>query len=177
MSINKTDNSIRISGASKRSEDATYTFYVPKNVSVKIDYTSPFANDDIVISDFSSELEIKTLNPGIKLNNITGPVTLHAINGEIKAVFTSLSQESPTTITTINGDLDITIPTDTKADIELRTINGGLYTNHDIDFRKEKSGNNNMKLIGGGGDIEGTLNGGGVELNLNSVNGSVYLRK
>ena len=34
-----------------------------------------------------------------------------------------------------------------------------------------------MKLIGGGGDIKGKLNGGGIELDLNSVNGSVYLRK
>lgn len=177
LSIIKSDNTVRISGAGKRSEDATYHIFVPKNISVKIDYSSPFANEDIIVSNFSNELEIETLNPGIALNNITGPVTLHAINGEIKAVFISLSQESPSSITTINNDLDITIPANTKADIEMNTINGGLYTNHDIDFEKEKSGYNNMKLIGGGKDIEGTLNGGGVKLSLNSVNGSVYLRK
>jgi hypothetical protein len=176
LSVEKTENTVRISGATKRSEDAEYTFYFPENVSIKIDYSSPFVNGDIKVSGLANELEIETLNPGIELENVTGPLTLHAINGEIKVVFTSLSQKSPTSITTINGDLDITLPANTKADIEMSTIHGGLYTNHDIKYEKEKE-KDGLSLIGGGDDIEGELNGGGVHLDLNSVNGSIYLRK
>ena len=148
---------------------------VPKNIRVKIDYSNPFTNEKLIISDFSNELEVKTLNPGMELINMTGPLTVHAINGDVKIVITELSQESPTSITSINGDLDITLPANTKADIEMSTIHGGLYTNHDIELDKDED-KSNMKLIGGG-DINGKLNGGGVGLDLNSVNGSVYLRK
>jgi len=176
LSIVKSENTINISGASKRTEDAGYVFYIPENVSLKIDQTSPFADEDIIISDFSSELEIKTLNPGIELKNVTGPLTIHAINGEVKITFRELNQASPTSITTINGDLDVSLPINTKANVEMSTINGGLYTDFDIDFEnEERSGS--MKLIGGRKDTDGKINGGGVHLDLNSVNGSVYFRK
>ncbi|MFP4025501.1 MAG: hypothetical protein ACLFVR_13335 [Thiohalospira sp.] len=164
-----------IQGASKQSEDAKYTFKVPKGVNVKIDYRSPYAKETIKVKNFSNELEISTLNKSIDLKNVTGPVVLNTINGDINIDFASINQEAPTSISSINGVIDITLPSNTPAKISLGTINGEIFTNFDINF--EKKTKNGLSYIGGGQKINGTINGGGVDIKLSTINDNIYLRK
>ncbi len=178
LSIKESAKTIMIGGASKRSEDAKYTFFIPSNVSVKIDYYSPFGYDDLEVIGFSQELEVKTLNAGIELTDVTGPLTIHTINGDIKTDFKSLNQESPTSLTSINGDVDITVPASTNAELKLGTMHGEIYTDCDIEFgEKDDKSVSGWVMIGGHSNTDVKLNGGGVELTLNSINGSIYLRK
>ena len=147
-------------------------------MSVKIDYYSPFGYDDLKVIGFSQELEVKTLNAGIELTEVTGPLTIHTINGNIKTDFKSLNQESPTSLTSINGDIDITVPSSTNADLKLGTMHGEIYTDCDIEFeKKDDKSESGWVMIGGHSNTDGKLNGGGVELTLNTINGSIYLRK
>jgi len=178
IAVKSSGKSIFVSGASKRSEDASYTFLVPKGVNMSIDYSSPFGYETIEVEGFSGEFEAKTLNEDISLQNVTGPMSIHTINGDVTADFSSLSQTSPTAITTINGDLEINIPASTKTTIDFGTMHGEVYTDCDIEFEKkndEKHGD--MKMIGGNSNNTGKINGGGVELSLSTINGSIYLRK
>lgn len=175
LEITTIGNVIEIVGASKQAEDAHYTFKVPKGVNVKIDYRSPFAGDDIKVKNFSSELEVSILNPGIDLENVTGPVILNLTNGDINIDFGTVNQNAPISINATNGIIDITLPANTPANIAMSTINGEIFTNFDIDFeRKEKDG---LSYIGGGQKIKGTINGGGVDIKLVTINDNIYLRK
>ncbi|MEE4196507.1 MAG: DUF4097 family beta strand repeat-containing protein [Bacteroidales bacterium] len=166
---------IEIQGASKKAEDAKYIFKVPKGVNVKIDYRSPFAKETIRVVNFSNELEISTLNRNLDLKNVTGPVVLNTTNGDINIAFSSINQEAPTSISSINGVVDITLPHSTPAKISLSTINGEIFTNFDINF--EKKTKNGLSYIGGGQKINGTINGGGVDIKLSTINDNIYLRK
>jgi len=178
ISVKESGKIIMINGASKRSEDAEYTFFVPENVSMKVDYNSPFGYDDIEVEGFSGELEVSMLNAGIELKNVTGPMTIHTINGDIKAIFSKVNQNSPTSITSINGEVEIIIPASTKANLKLSTFHGEIYSDCDIEFdNKDDRGHDDMHLIGGHSNAEGKLNGGGVEMTLSSINGSIYIRK
>ncbi|MBI9055343.1 MAG: hypothetical protein JEY96_16080 [Bacteroidales bacterium] len=172
----KTDgNIVVIQAASKQAEDAHYTFKVPKGINVKIDYRSPYAGDDIKVKNFSSELEVSILNPGISLENVTGPVILSLTNGDVEIDFGTVNQNSPISINAINGIIDITLPANTPADISMSTINGEIFTNFDIDFeKKQKDG---LSYIGGGQKIKGKINGGGVDIKLVTINDNIYLRK
>jgi DUF4097 and DUF4098 domain-containing protein YvlB len=86
-----------------------------------------------------------------------------------------LSQMGPTSISLVSGFIDITMPDDSPADLYLSSISGEIYTNLDVEIM----GNNkeNMQRLGGGRNIRGTLNGGGVEVNLKTISGDIYLRK
>ncbi|MFO7828616.1 MAG: DUF4097 family beta strand repeat-containing protein [Bacteroidales bacterium] len=164
-----------IQGASKQAEDAKYIFKVPKGVNVKIDYRSAFAKDIVQVKNFSSEIEISTLNKGIDLTNVTGPLVLNSTNGDININFASVNQNAPVSISTINGIIDISLPSNTPAKISLSTINGEIFTNFDIDF--EKKTKNGLSYIGGGQKIKGSINGGGVDVKLSTINDNIYLRK
>ena len=145
---------------------------------MSIDYSSPFGYEMLEVEGFSGEFEAKTLNEDISLKNVTGPMSIHTINGDVTADFSSLSEKSPTAITTINGDLEINIPASTKTTIDFGTIHGEIYTDCDIEFEKkseEKKGD--WTMIGGNSNSTGKINGGGVELSLSTINGSIYLRK
>lgn len=176
ISVTESEKTIYISGASKRCEDAEFVFRIPSGTSLKIDYQSPFAFEDLLVDGYEGELEISTLNPDVELKNITGPVTIHAINGNIKAAFSKLDQNSPSSLTTINGELEVILPGSTPASLKFSTIHGEIYSDCDVEFTKEKS-KGDMILIGGNSSTEGELNGGGVEMTLSSINGSIYLRK
>lgn len=175
LEVKTVSNIIEIEGASKQAEDAHYTFKVPKGVNVKIDYRSPYANDDIKVKDFSSELEVSILNPGIDLENVTGPVILNLTNGDINIDFGTVNQNSPISIHATNGIIDISLPANTPANISMSTINGEIFTNFDIDF--EKKTKEGLNYIGGGQNINGKINGGGVDIKLKTINDNIYLRK
>jgi DUF4097 and DUF4098 domain-containing protein YvlB len=130
------------------------------------------------VQGFNGELEDEMLNAGITLENVSGPLTIHTINGDINVDFNKLTQESPSSITSINGEVEILLAGNTPADLNLSTMHGEIYTNCDIKFEKKSDSNEpDMVMIGGHSKSKGKLNGGGVELTLSSINGSIYLRK
>lgn len=175
LNVEKEGNILRISGALKKSMDAEYTIKIPKGLSLILDYHNPFTYGPISIDGFSSEIEITTLHDDIKLKNVTGPLVLHAISGNIDVDFATVNQNSPISITAISGDINIKMPASTPANLKMGTMNGEIFTDFDIKFEhKEKEG---LNYIGGGQDISGTLNNGGVEITLKTMSDNIYLRK
>lgn len=172
LSIKEDGNVVRISLASKRAEDADYTFSIPQNMDIKVEFQHPWG-DDVEIENMSGEVEVSSLNGDIELTKITGPVVIYSINGDIEADFDKLSQDGPTSIETINGEIDITMPANSTADVSIKTLHGEAFTNFDLDIKSE---NDDMTRIGGN-KVEGQANGGGVELSFKTINGGIYLRK
>ena len=150
-----------------------YTIRLPRKVAVLYQETD-WQRSGLTISNMDGDLELRTNNSFIDLTNVTGPVVANQINGGVKIVYTTLSQAKPTAITTINGSIDVTLPTNTKANMKLRTINGEMYTDFDLGVKSQKDG---LSKVGGGNNIEGTTNGGGVEMQLHTINSNIYIRK
>ena len=151
----------------KKNESAT--IYMPKNQKVSVKSTW---HGDIKISGFENEVEANCqLNGGIKIKDVTGPITANSLNGAVEVIFTQLDQTSPTSIFTTNGTVDVSLPASTKADLSMSSWNGDVYTNFDI----QKETKDGMKQVSGKKST-GTLNGGGVALKLRSTNGNIYLR-
>jgi DUF4097 and DUF4098 domain-containing protein YvlB len=121
------------------------------------------------ISDIAGDIDVNMTNGGIRLTNISGSVLAHSLNSNIMAAF-DRAPRKPISLSTMNGSLDLTVPGDTKSDLTLKTSNGKIYSDFDV------------RLAGGtlmqpGKGLNGTINGGGTEVRLNSFNGSIYLRR
>jgi hypothetical protein len=173
VAANESGGVLTICGASKGSEDASYVFTVPKGISINIDCNSPFANENIEIKDMEGEVEASTLNADIKCLNVTGPLVLNSISGNMDIVISKLNQNSPTSISLISGDLDITLPENSPANLDMNALTGGVYT--DFEFKVD-SNSEHLRRVGGN-SLETKLNGGGVDLSLSCTSGNIYLRK
>nr|WP_273569052.1 DUF4097 family beta strand repeat-containing protein [Maribacter sp. Hal144] len=122
---------------------------------------------------FTGEVEANAnLNGGLRLTNLSGPVTAYSLNEGIRVEFKEINQDSPIVLRTTNGEIDVTLPGNTSANLELSSWNGDIYTNFDLS-RPDKDG---LKSISGR-EIKGAINGGGVDITLKSTNGNIYLRK
>ena len=95
------------------------------------------------------------------------------MSSDIEVVFTEMNQTAPTSLSSTSGDIDITIPANTKGDFKMSSTSGDVYTDLDFKFDDEDG----MKRWGGGMSANAKLNGGGVKVSLRSVSGDVYIRK
>lgn len=130
-------------------------------------------NGDIYIEGFTGDVEANAnLNGGLRLVNLSGPITAYALNESIRVEFDKINQDSPIVIRTTNGEIDVTLPASTPANLQLSSLNGDIYTDFDLK-RPEKDG---LKSYGSS-KVNSEINGGGVGIKLKSTNGNIYLRK
>jgi lia operon protein LiaG len=107
----------------------------------------------------------------INLRNVTGPLVVSTISGEINVTFSEISKDKPISLATVSGEVDVTLPAKSPVDLEMSTVSGNMYS--DFDLQTEDK---DMRRIGGS-SIHTHLNGGGTDLKLHSVSGNIYLRK
>ncbi|MCR9265503.1 MAG: DUF4097 family beta strand repeat-containing protein [Flavobacteriaceae bacterium] len=152
----------------RKSEGAE--IFLPKNQNVAVKSTW---NGNIEIDGFAGEIEADAqLNGSIEILDVNGPVTANTLNGEVTVEFGTVKQNSPISIYSTNGAVDVTLPGNTPADLSLSSVNGDIYTNFDLK-REEKDG---LKSVSGR-KLNAAINNGGVSISLKSTNGNIYLRK
>src|SRR5262249_30747071 len=115
------------------------------------------------------EIDVNTTNGSIDVNGATSAVLAHSTNGRIVATFRQLPASQPVNLSTMNGDIDLTLPADVKAKLLMKTENGDIVT--DFDLKVDASANAPVvedKRDGGGRyrvsrgrTLTGTINGGG----------------
>lgn len=169
LSAVKTGNTVTITCLLPFGRGTGYTIRVPENLSVELESSCEYANN-VNVTGLKNEIVIKTCH-NIDLKNITGPVVLSSISGDINVAFGSSLSDKPSSINAISGDVDITLPSKAPVSIGMSTINGGFYSDFDIAETQK-----NMKRIGGS-NLDFDLNGGGFKFDVVTVTGNVYLRK
>ncbi|MCE4563758.1 DUF4097 family beta strand repeat protein [Maribellus sp. CM-23] len=180
LNVSEADGVVKIVGTTKKVKEYAYTISVPQGIKLSIDYHSPFAKNNLKVDSYSGSLEIKTLSSNVTLTNCTGPLTVSSVSGSIEAEFNGLNQEQPTSLATVSGLVDITLPAATKANIQVSNITGDVYNNLDLVNASENEKDNRsvgLDEIKHRNNTEYTLNGGGQKLLLKSISGNIYLRK
>jgi hypothetical protein len=172
LSIKEVDNTIEVNSLTRRGS-LKYKIMVPANASIQImstDHEGPRIN----VTNFTNEIDIQCRFGNIELEDITGPAIVHNVHGKINVKFSKVNPKNPISITSVHGDVDVTLPTKTPANLEMKSSHGEIYTDMDIAFNNTNK--DNMRQISGN-QILGKLNGGGVEIHLESTHSNIYLRK
>ncbi len=172
LSVQKEGNTVTITKASRT--DGNYTVKVPRNASI-VYKEANWTGGDLSIKDLDGEIEAKLNNAEATFTNVSGPVVANTTAGSIKIVFSSLSQGKPSSLSAVAGDIDITLPSNAKADFKLKSLQGEIYTDFNMEVKRETK--EDLPLIGGGGNIDGKINGGGVEIAVQSVTSDIFIRK
>lgn len=168
LNVNKDGGHIVVHCVLPFTRDAHYKIKVPSNLRLKINRGCE-RSAEVIISNMTNEVDVTNCQ-GIQLKNVTGPLILSTISGDIKVAFTQVAKDKPISIASISGEVDVTLPASAPINLEMSTISGGMYT--DFDLKSDKD----MKKVGGG-NIKATLNGGGVDFKITNISGNIYLRK
>lgn len=120
------------------------------------------------LSDFNGEVEISTSLNNLKLTDVTGPVSINSIGGNVTVNFEKKRPLKLYSVYTNNGFIDITMPT--NSDVNVDANGAAIYS--DLDFNilsdKESEGQQHMKL---------KMKNGRVKMKLEAGFGTIYLRK
>ena len=169
LSVLKTGDEVEIRAISRHS-DTRYTVFVPKSVAVFYQHSSHHA-DDLKIKNVQSELDVTVKFNSIYLEDVSGPMTINTVHGDVDGIFSEVSQENPISIVSAHGHIDLALPSDTKAKLRLRTSHGEIFTDMNIDYEKASD----LRRISSS-EVNGSLNGGGVDIYLSSDHNNIYLR-
>ncbi len=140
---------------------------------------------ELTVQNVSGELEVSNTNGKVTLQNISGSVVGHTINETLSVIFNSVQPDKVMSFTSFNGDVDVTLPANVKADVKIKSRQGEIYTDFDIQLAKsarnvleenEREGEGKYRIRIDDA-LRGSINGGGPELSFSSVMGDVIIRK
>ena len=181
LSIEAEGNQVRVGTDSvRRTVDLTLTVPVHTSLSLKT-----VNGGKITVTGVDGELDVNDVNGEVDLNHISGSAVAHALNGHVLATFVRVDPQKPMAFSSLNGDIDVTFPADLKATVSMRTDNGEVYSDFDIQLQATNAQPNVEDGRGKGGKyvvrvektVKGTINGGGQEIQLKNFNGNIYIRK
>lgn len=108
--------------------NADFHLTVPRNATVIVQ--SPWGGD-ITCGGISGDIEINCMHGEIKLDDVAGGVVVGTMNGEIRANIRELREGKPLSFTSMNGEVQLRLPENAKANLRLRTQNGSVLTDFD----------------------------------------------
>lgn len=173
------NNQVKIESGSHAKVDMR--ILVPPESSVKAELVG---GGDLKIEGVMGSVEAECVNCKTILTNLGGAVTVESVNGGVQANLPRLSADKPVAITSVNGPIDLSLPADIKARVRLRSENGSVQSDFDLKVDssdatttangRDKSGRFRLRLDR---SVYGSINGGGTEVRLETVNGPIILRK
>lgn len=182
LTVEEDDNVVRVEIESMR-RAVDVVIRVPFATSLKLDGTNLYGTG-ITVENISGEIEAESANGAIALKNISGSVVASTTNGDIEVTLAKVIPDKPMSFVTFNGDVDVTLPADAKANLKIKSNMGEIYSDFDVTLKSvpvksTESGNKEGGKFRISLDraVMGMINGGGAEFTFENFNGNIYIRK
>lgn len=150
-------------GSHNNPASVEYTLTVPRTA--RLDEIK-LINGSLDVTGVTGEVHASCINGRLEAHNLSGRADLSTINGHLDAKFDQL-RGSSLELKSVNGSVELTIPSDAKAEIEASTVSGGI----DNDFGLHV---NHHSFVGH--DLRGELGNGGPRIKLSNINGRIDIR-
>jgi len=95
-------------------------------------------NDEITVEGIEGVIEVNSMNGEITLTNVAGSVVAHATNGDVRVTLRQVTADKPMSFTSLNGNVDVTLPPALKANMKLRSDRGEVYTDFDVQIQQQR---------------------------------------
>jgi len=138
-----------------------YRLRVPRQV--RLDELSTLEGD-IVVHDVQGAMEAHNLHGDIEGINVAGSVVAHALTGNIFVSLRALpDRRLPLRLATINGNVDLIMPAQADANLEVSTVAGNIVG--DYPFQ--------VSSVPGDSTRHAQIGAGGVKVELRTVRGNI----
>jgi DUF4097 and DUF4098 domain-containing protein YvlB len=176
FSVEEEDNVINIRSGPSMGGNLVVT--VPVDTSVQLRAT----HGPITVDGLHGEIDANSTNGRVELLNISGTAVAETTNGSIRATLDRVDPAKPISFSSTNGNIEVTLPADLKANLKMRSFNGSIWS----DFDMKVTGGQPVQSSGGSDakfqvkfdrTMYGAINGGGVEASFSTLNGKIMIKK
>ena len=148
---------------SSKDNDVSVAFTVQVPAGVRL--VASTVNGEIEAGGIGADVKATTVNGDVKVST-SGLARATTVNGSIQASMGRADWSGTTHFNTVNGSITVKLPDNASTDVSASTVNGSMNT----DFPLTVQGKFSMK------NMKGTIGDGGRKLQLETVNGSIYLK-
>ena len=147
-----------------RNNDVSVEFKV--RVPLGVEFIGRTVNGEISATSLNGNVDSHTVNGSINIST-TGYGQARTVNGEITAKLGSANWSDSLEFKTVNGGIDLDLPSALSTKIEAETFNGEIDSDFPLTVLRRVSRKH----------VSGTIGGGGRELLLKTLNGSIRLKR
>jgi hypothetical protein len=116
-------------------QDAEFKIFVPRAMALDVRTET---GGDLAVKSVDGDIDISNMNGAVELEDITGSTVVNTMNGEVHVTYAKVPQKL-VSITSMNGEVSLRVPLETKANVRLRTQNGSILTDFDDTVLKTKT--------------------------------------
>ncbi len=152
---------------------------VPRRAQLNL---STINDGEIIVRDIVGDLQLENVNGPITATNITGSVIAESVNAPIAIGLTGVAAGGATSLSSLNGDITLTLPASAKTELHLDTARGEIVSDFELDVkpskplieRNERRGGVSVRMEN---IIIANVNGGGPVIRVKTLNGGIKLAK
>jgi putative adhesin len=150
--MNSHDNDVKVE----------FTVHVPAGVR----FVGRSVNGAVEVRDVAADAEAYSVNGAVEVS-AAGNVRAETVNGSVRARAGKADWNGTASFETVNGSITVELPEDTDADLDAKTVNGGIQSDFELtgETRRDRR------------SLSGTIGNGGRALQLRTVNGSIQIRR
>ena len=123
-------------------------------------------NGSVTVSNFTNLTKISTVNGNVTATNLRGTASLSTVNGQVMADFDRVEGASKINLSTVNGQVNLVLPSDVNATVKADSLNGNISNDFGLPVRKGQYV---------GRDLYGRIGSGETQIKLSSVNGPLSI--
>ena len=125
-------------------------------------------NGSVTVSNFTNVTKISAVNGDVTATNLRGAANLSTVNGKVNADFDRVESSTKITLNTVNGQVNLLIPSDVNATVKADSLNGNITNDFGLPVKKGQYV---------GRDLYGKIGSGETQIRLSSVNGNLSIAR
>jgi hypothetical protein len=187
LSVTQENNVVTVHGGLLGRTDLMIQVPVATSVTV-----NTLAGDAITIDNVAGEIEASNMAGAVNITNASGSVVAHSMSGKITVSLNKVTPDKSMSFSTMNGDIEVTLPGDTKARLKMKTYNGDVFTDNDFDVKLDPPGQGSSRApvttttknkdktrtrYRVDSTSYATINGGGPDFQFTTFNGRILIHK
>jgi hypothetical protein len=146
-----------------RDNDTSVRFVV--TVPAGVHFVGRTVNGGVQADGLQGDAEVRTVNGSVHLST-TGRGIADTVNGSIEVTMGRADFQSGASFTTVNGSVTLKMPSTLSAELSANTVNGKIASDFPVTVTEMSRRS-----------VRGTIGGGGPELKISTVNGSITLQR
>ena len=149
--------------AARGSASVSYEISAPAGAAVRV----KTVNGRVRLAGLRGEVAANSVNGAIDAAGLVGPTKIETVNGAVEAIFAAAPAPGSHQLKTVNGSLEVRLPSEPDASFRAHTVNGGIKTDFPLQVRRAR--------FGPMSSLEGSLGSGAAKFDLGTVNGAIRI--